>query len=61
MGKVKKQLRGGIANSFGLCGVLNKSIKNIFLYTAFRNESFKRKWVPIPVLLKATLGTQIKK
>lgn len=58
--KVKNQLRGGIVNSLALGGVLNKSIKNIFLYTAFRNESFKKENSTNPVLLKATLGTNQK-
>ncbi len=58
--QVKNQLRGGIVNSLALCGILNQNIRDIFLYTAFRNENFRKENSTNPVLLKATLGTNQK-
>ena len=58
--KVKRQLKGGLVNSFGLCGLLNKSISKVVFYTAFREDKLDSINTTNPVLLKATIGTKQK-
>jgi len=58
--KVKLQFRGGIQNSYGLCGVLNKSVSKVVFYTAFREDKLNTRNTTNPILLKATLGTKEK-
>uniref|UniRef100_UPI004048EA30 hypothetical protein n=1 Tax=Aliarcobacter sp. TaxID=2321116 RepID=UPI004048EA30 len=55
--KVKLQFKGGLTNSFGLCGILDKTVSKIIFYTAFREDSLDNKNTTNPILLKATLGT----
>ena len=55
--KVKVQFKGGIQNSYGLCGILNKSLSKVVFYTVFREDKIDILNTTNPILLKATLGT----
>lgn len=58
--KVKLQFKGGIQNSYGLSGVLNKSVSKVVFYTAFREDKLDNINTTNPILIKATLGTKQK-
>jgi len=58
--KVKLQFEGGLINSYGLCGILDKKVAKIIFYTAYKNNKMDTLNTTNPILLKATLGNNQK-
>ncbi len=58
--KVKLQFKGGLTNSFGLCGILDKTVSKVIFYTAFREDKLNSLNTPNPILLKSTIGNKQK-
>lgn len=56
---VKEQFQGALLNAFAVCGLLNvKDIREIRLYTAYRNDRLSAENSANPTLMKMQVGSR---
>ncbi len=56
---VKEQFQGALLNAFAVCGLLNvNDIREVRLYTAYRNDRLSAEHSPNPVLMKMPVGSR---